>query len=57
MKKDFLCPQEKIKLLFRGTSEILEHLHFNLNNDDNHNLKILLMFPGFKKPIYEYLIL
>ena len=57
MKKEFLCPQEKIKLLFRGTSEILEHLHFNLNNDDNHNLKILLMFPGFKKPIYEYLIL
>jgi hypothetical protein len=57
MKKEFLCPQEKIKLLFRGTSEILEHLHFNLNNEDNHNLKILLMFPGFKKPIYEYLIL
>jgi hypothetical protein len=57
MKKDFLCPQEKIKLLFCGTSDILDHLHFNLNNEDNHNLKILLMFPGFKKPIYEYLIL
>ena len=57
MKKEFLCPQEKIRLLFRGTIEILEHLHFNLNNEDNHNLKILLMFPGFKKPIYEYLIL
>ena len=57
MKKEFLCPQEKIKSLFRGTSEILETLHFNLNNEDNHNLKILLMFPGFKKPIYEYLIL
>jgi hypothetical protein len=48
---------EKIKSLFRGTIEILEHLHFNLNNEDNHNLKILLMFPGFKKPLYEYLIL
>jgi hypothetical protein len=57
MNRDFLCPQEKIKSLFRGTLEILEHLHFNLNNEDNHNLKILLMFPGFKKPIYEYLIL
>ena len=57
MKKEFLCPQEKIRLLFRGITEILEHLHFNLTNEDNHNLKILLMFPGFKKPIYEYLIL
>jgi hypothetical protein len=57
MKKEFLCPQEKIKSLFRGTIELLEHLHFNLNNENNHNLKILLMFPGFKKPIYEYLIL
>lgn len=57
MKKEYLCPQEKIKSLFRGTLEILEHLHFNLNNEDNHNCKILLMFPGFKKPIYEYLIL
>lgn len=57
MKKEFLCPQEKIRLLFRGVTEILEHLHFNLTNEDNHNLKILLMFPGFKKPIYEYLIL
>jgi hypothetical protein len=57
MKKEFLCPQEKIRSLFRGTLELLEHLHFNLTNEDNHNLKILLMFPGFKKPIYEYLIL
>ena len=57
MKKEFLCSQEKIRLLFRGTLELLEHLHFNLTNEDNHNLKILLMFPGFKKPIYEYLIL
>ena len=57
MKKEYLCPQDKIKSLFRGAIEILEHLHFNLNNDDNHNCKILLMFPGFKKPIYEYLIL
>ena len=57
MKREYICPQEKIKSLFRGTLEILEHLHFNLNNEDNHNCKILLMFPGFKKPVYEYLIL
>ena len=57
INKEYICPQEKIKLLFRGTLEILEHLHFNLNNEDNHNCKILLMFPGFKKPVYEYLIL
>ncbi len=57
MKEDYVAIQDKIKSLFRGTIEILEHLHFNLNNENNHNLKILLMFPGFKKPIYEYLIL
>jgi DNA-directed RNA polymerase subunit RPC12/RpoP len=57
MDKDYLSIQDKVKSLFRGTIEILEHLHFNLNNEDNHNCKILLMFPGFKRPIYEYLIL
>jgi hypothetical protein len=57
MNKEYLNIQDKIKSLFRGSLEILEHLHFNLNNEDNHNCKILLMFPGFKKPIYEYLIL
>jgi hypothetical protein len=57
MDKEYLNIQDKIKSLFRGSLEILEHLHFNLNIEDNHNCKILLMFPGFKKPIYEYLIL
>ena len=57
MNKEYLNSQDKVKSLFRGALEILEHLHFNLNNEDNHNCKILLMFPGFKKPIYEYLIL
>ena len=57
MDKNYLSVQDKVKSLFRGSLEILEHLHFNLNNEDNHNCKILLMFPGFKKPIYEYLIL
>ena len=57
MNKEYINIEDKIKLLFNGTLEILEQLHFNLNNEDNHNCKILLMFPGFKKPIYEYLIL
>jgi hypothetical protein len=57
IKKEYLSIQDKVKSLFRGLLEILEQLHFNLNNEDNHNCKILLMFPGFKKPIYEYLIL
>jgi DNA-directed RNA polymerase subunit RPC12/RpoP len=48
---------EKIKRLFKGALKILESLHFNLNNENNHNCKILLMFPGFKNPMYEYLIL
>jgi len=57
MKKTYLEDKDKVLLLFRGVVDILEHLHFNLNNENNHNLKILLMFPGFKKPLYEYLIL
>ena len=57
MNTEYSSIQDKVKSLFRGSIEILEHLHFNLNNEDNHNCKILLMFPGFKKPIYEYLIL
>ena len=57
MNKEYITIQDKVKSLFRGALEILEQLHFNLNNEDNHNCKILLMFPGFKKPIYEYLIL
>ena len=57
MAKPYLCIQDKVKSLFRGTLEILDFLHFNLTNDDNHNCKILLMFPGIKKQVYEYLIL
>lgn len=36
---------------------ILDTLHFNISNSENHNLKILLMFPKIDKMIYEYLIL
>jgi hypothetical protein len=57
INKSYLCLSEKVKKLFTGAIEILEHLHFNLNIEDNHNCKILLMFPGIKKAVYEYLIL
>jgi len=36
---------------------ILDTLHFNISNTENHNLKILLMFPKIEKLVYEYLIL
>ncbi len=36
---------------------ILDTLHFNITNNENHNLKILLMFPKIDKLVYEYLIL
>lgn len=48
---------DKVKKLFEYVIEILERLHFNLDIEENHNLKILLVFPGIKKKIFEYLIL
>jgi hypothetical protein len=55
--KKYLPDTEKVKILFNGVIKILEHLHFNLDIEENHNLKILLIFPGIKKTVYEYLIL
>ena len=48
---------DKTKELFKGIIELLEKVHFNLTYERNHNCKILLMFPGIKKSVYEYLIL
>ena len=47
----------KVKKLFNVVLEILQKLHFSLDLEENHNLKILLIFPGIKKTVYEYLIL
>lgn len=55
--KKYISDIEKVKILFDGVIKILEHLHFNLGIEENHNLKILLIFPGIKKTVYEYLIL
>ena len=57
LAKKYLPDTEKVKILFDGVIKILEHLHFNLGLEENHNFKILLIFPGIKKTVYEYLIL
>ncbi len=57
MAKKHLIDEDKVKILFNGVIKILEHLHFNLDIEENHNFKILLIFPGIKKTAYEYLIL
>jgi hypothetical protein len=57
INKKYICIQEKIKELFNSAIKILEQLHFNLHMSDNHNCKILLVFPGINKKVYEYLIL
>jgi len=48
---------EKTNILFDEVIYILEKLHFNISFEENHNLKILLIFPGIKKTVFEYLIL
>ncbi len=57
MAKKYLQETDKVKILFDSVIEILERLHFNLDIEENHNLKILLIFPGIKKKVFEYLIL
>ncbi len=57
INKQYLPDTEKVKILFDSVISILKKLHFNLNIEENHNLKILLVFPGIKKKVYEYLIL
>ena len=52
-----LSTLNKVKKLFDVVLEILDKLHFSLDLEENHNLKILLIFPGIKKTVYEYLIL
>ncbi len=56
MKKD-IGNINKAEILFDDVIYMLEKLHFNISFEENHNLKILLMFPGLKKKVHEYLIL
>lgn len=48
---------KKVELIFDEIIILLEKLHFNIELEENHNLKILLIFPGLQKSVYEYLIL
>ena len=48
---------DKNLLLFDEIINLIEKLHFNIGVEENHNLKILLVFTGTKKKNYEYLIL
>mgnify|MGYP001128783415 FL=1 len=57
INKPNLSEIDKVKELFNVVLELLEKLHFSLDLEENHNLKILLIFPGIKKQVYEYLIL
>ena len=53
----YLTDNDKTILLFNEVINILEKLHFNIGIEENHNLKILLVFPALKKSVYENLIL
>jgi hypothetical protein len=57
INKDYLSEIDKAKQLFKIVLDLLQKLHFSLDLEENHNLKILLIFPGIKKQVYEYLIL
>ena len=57
LENNKLDETEKIALLFDEVIRILKRLHFNIGIEENHNLKILLVFPGLKHKTHEYLIL
>ncbi len=56
-EKNYLNNYDKVFLLFDEVINILEKLHFNIGIEENHNLKILLIFPALKQRVYENLIL
>lgn len=51
------CDNDQFIINFRGLVEILKRVHFDLRNEKNQNLKILLMFPNLEKKIIEYMLL
>ena len=57
LENNKLDKKEKIVLMFDEVIRILKKLHFNIGAEENHNLKILLVFPGLKHKTHEYLIL
>ena len=57
LDKKYISNNERVILLFDEVVNILEKLHFNIGVEENHNLKILLVFPALKNSVYENLIL
>jgi DNA-directed RNA polymerase subunit RPC12/RpoP len=57
LEKKYFSNNERCILLFDEVLHILEKLHFNIGVEENHNLKILLVFPALKNSIYENLFL
>lgn len=58
INKKYISDFDKtLKLFEDAVIFILDTLHFNISKNENHNLKILLMFPKIDNLIYEYLIL
>ena len=48
---------DKFILNFRSIIYLLEKIHFDLRDNRNQNLRILLMFPNLEKKVVEYMIL
>lgn len=57
LEKKYFSNNDRCILLFDEVLLILEKLHFNIGVEENHNLKILLVFPALKNRVYENLIL
>ena len=57
LENNKLTELDKVALMFDEVIVILKKLHFNIGVEENHNLKILLVFPGLKHKMHEYLIL
>lgn len=51
------CENDKFVLNFRSIIYLLGKIHFDIRDNGNQNLKILLMFPNLEKKVIEYMIL
>jgi len=53
----YIKKEQRILKIMDGIIELLQHVNFNMGISENHNCKILLVFPDTNKKHYEYLIL
>jgi hypothetical protein len=56
LDKKYISNNERVILLFDEVVNILEKLHFNIGIEDNHNLKILLVFIIFKFEFRDWIV-